>query len=71
MLKLKWFTRGISRVKNFSSVLSAKIKSEKLEEIRKYWPPAKWPNDKMAPENVATSGTLKLDARREAQQAQY
>ena len=27
--------------------------------------------DKMAPENVATSGTLKLDARREAQQAQF
>ena len=27
--------------------------------------------DKMAPENVATSGTLKPDARREAQQAQF
>ena len=26
--------------------------------------------DKMAPENVATTGTLKLDARREAQRAQ-
>ena len=25
----------------------------------------------MAPENVATSGTLKLDARREAEQAQF
>ena len=27
--------------------------------------------DKMAPENIATSGTLKLDARREAEQAQF
>ena len=27
--------------------------------------------DKMAPENVATSGTLKPDARREAQQAHF
>ena len=27
--------------------------------------------DKMAPENVTTSGTLKLDERREAQQAQF
>ena len=27
--------------------------------------------DKMAPENVTTSGTLKLEAKREAQQAQF
>ena len=36
LLKLKWSTRGISGAKTFSSLLLAKIKSEKLEEIRKY-----------------------------------
>ena len=67
-LELQWTThrlfsedsrwsRGISGVKNFSLLLFAKIKREKLEEIPKYWPP--------------TSGTLKPDARRGAQQAQF
>ena len=41
LLKLKWSTRGTSGVKKLSSLLLAKIKSEKLEEIQKYWPPAK------------------------------
>ena len=48
----------------------ARVKSEKLEEIGKYQPPAKWIKWllKML---VTTSGTLKLDARREAQEAQF
>ena len=70
LLKLKWSTRGISRAKKFRSLLLAKIKSEKLEEIRKILVTNQM--DKMAPEKVSNnSGTLKLDARKEAQQAQF
>ena len=70
LLKLKWSTRGISGAKKFRSLLLAKIKSEKLEEIRKILVTNQM--DKMAPEKVSNnSGTLKLDARKEAQQAQF
>ena len=64
LLKLKWSTTGISGVKSFSQ-------DQKGETIGnpKMLPTSQM--DKMAPENVATSGTLKLDARREAQQAQF
>ena len=65
LLKLKWSTRGISEVKNFSLLLLAKTRrnpkilaSSQMVE--------------MAPENVTTTGTLKLDAtRRGAQQEQF
>ena len=71
LLKLKWFIWGIRRANNFSLLLLAKIKSEKLGEIRKYYV-ATSQMDKVAPENVSNnSGALKLDARREAQQAQF
>ena len=67
-IKLKWSTRGISRVKKFSLLLLAKIKSEKLEEILNT---GTSPIGEMAPENVTTSGTLKLDARSGCQQVHF
>ena len=64
LLKLKWSTRGISGVKNFSLLLLAKTRrNPKILASSQM--------DEMAPENVTTTGTLKLDARRGAQQAQF
>ena len=64
LLKLKWSTRGISGVKNFSLLLLAKTRrNPKILASSQM--------DEMARENVTTAGTLKLDARRGVQQAQF
>ena len=64
LLKLKWSTRGISGVKNFSLLLLAKTRrNPKILASSQM--------DEMARENVTTAGTLKLDARRVVQQAQF
>ena len=54
--------------KKFNLRLLAKIKSEKLEEILNT---GTSPIGEMAPENVTTSGTLKLDARSGCQQVHF
>ena len=70
LLKLKWSVyKGNQRSKKFQ--LASFSQDQKRETIRNPKILATSQMDKMAPENVATSGTLKLDARREAQQAQF
>ena len=58
--------KGNQRSKKFK--LASFSQDQKRETIRN---PKILATSQMAPENVATSGTLKLDARREAQQAQF
>ena len=50
----------------------ASFNQDQKQETRRNWKIlATSQMDKMAPENVTTSGTLKLEAKREAQQAQF
>ena len=68
-VKIEMVYEGNKRSKKFQ--LASFSQDQKRETMRNPKILATSQMDKMAPENVATSGTLKLDARREAQQAQF
>ena len=68
-VKIEMVYQGNKRSKKFQ--LASFSQDQKGETIRNPKILATSQMDKMAPENVATSGTLKLDARREALQAQF
>ena len=69
IVKIEMVYRGNQQSKK--SQLASFSQDQKRESRRNPKILATSQMDKMAPENVATSGTLKLDARREAQQAQF
>ena len=69
IVKIEMVYRGNQQSKKFQ--LASFSQDQKRETRRNPKILATSQMDKMAPENVATSGTLKLDARREAQQAQF
>ena len=68
-VKIEMVQEGNKRSKKFQ--LASFSQDQKRETMRNPKILATSQMDKMAPENVATSGTLKPDARREAQQAQF
>ena len=68
-VKIEIVYQGNKRSKKFQ--LASFSQDQKRETIRNPKILATSQMDKMAPENVATSGTLKIDVRREAQQAQF
>ena len=69
IVKIEMVYRGNQQSKKFQ--LASFSQDQKRETGRNPKILATSQMDKMAPEHVATSGTLKLDARREAQQAQF
>ena len=68
-VKIEMVYEGNKRSKKFQ--LASFSQDQKQETMRNPKILATSQMDKMAPENVATSGTLNPDARRAAQQAQF